>query len=152
MSKRIVIADDEPITRMDISEILMEEGYEVVGTVSDGLSAVEISKKVNPDLIVMDISMPVLDGLEASKTIIEEGITNCIIIITEQNIEELIDAGDEIGIMGYVAKPISEKKLLATIETAIFKSKNMKSNRRYMNNIDEKWMEKVGYVETQVTM
>ncbi|MBU5485273.1 response regulator [Clostridium sp. MSJ-11] len=138
MIKRIVIAEDEPITRMDISETLMEAGYEVVGIASNGLSAVEIARKTNPDLIVMDINMPVLNGLEASKMIIEEAITNCIIIITEQNIEEFIDVADEIGIMGYVEKPINEKKLLSTIETAIFESKKMKSNRKYINNINTK--------------
>ncbi|MEW9096391.1 MAG: response regulator [Clostridiaceae bacterium] len=138
MNKRIVIAEDEPITRMDVSEILMEEGYEVVGIASNGLSAVEIARKTNPDLIVMDINMPVLDGLEASKMIIEEAITNCIIIITERNIEEFIDVADEIGIMGYVEKPINEEKLLSTIEAALFKSKKTKSNRKYINNINTK--------------
>ena len=71
MKKRIVIADDEPITRMDLKEILTEAGYDVVGEASDGFDAIELCKKLRPDMVLMDIKMPLLDGLKASKIINE---------------------------------------------------------------------------------
>ena len=73
---RVVIADDEPITRMDLKELLAEEGYQVVGEAADGFDAVEVCKQCRPDLVLMDIKMPLLDGITASKVIAEEDLAD----------------------------------------------------------------------------
>lgn len=126
MSKKIVIAEDEPITRMDISEILMGAGYDVVGMASDGFDVVEICKSLKPDLVLMDIKMPLLDGLKASKVLLEEEIASCIVLLTAYSTREFINEAKGIGVMGYVVKPINEKNLLPAIEIALAKDEEMK--------------------------
>lgn len=121
MKKRIVIADDEPITRMDFSELLREAGYDVVGEASDGFDAVELCRELNPDLVLMDVKMPLLDGLKASKILAEENSPCSVVLITAYSGKEFIDQAKDAGVMGYIVKPIDEKSLIATIEVAIAK-------------------------------
>ncbi len=121
MKKRIVIADDEPITRMDFSELLKEAGYDVVGEASDGFDAVELCRKQKPDLVLMDVKMPLLDGLKASKIIGQENLAGSVVLITAYSGKEFIDQAKEAGVMGYIVKPVDEKSLLPTIEVAISK-------------------------------
>lgn len=125
MGKRIVIADDEPITRMDICEILNEAGYSVVGEASDGLDAIELCRKHKPDLVLMDVKMPLLDGLKATKVIINEELANSVVVLTAYSGVEFVDRAKEAGVMGYLVKPIDEKALLPTIEVAISKGKEI---------------------------
>lgn len=121
MKKRIVIADDEPITRMDFSELLKEAGYDVVGEASDGFDAVELCRKQKPDLVLMDVKMPLLDGLKASKIIGQENLAGSVVLITAYSGKEFIEQAKEVGVMGYIVKPVDEKSLLPTIEVAISK-------------------------------
>ncbi|MCR2043821.1 ANTAR domain-containing response regulator [Anaerosalibacter massiliensis] len=134
MSKKIVIAEDEPITRMDIAEILTEAGYDVVGMASDGFDAVEMCKNLKPDLVLMDIKMPLLDGLKASRVLLEEKIVSCVVILTAYSTREFINEAKSIGIMGYVVKPVNEKNLLPAIEIAIAKDEEI----NYMKESIEK--------------
>lgn len=125
MNKKVVIADDEPITRMDLSEMLEEAGYEVVGEASDGFDAIEICRKTRPNLILMDIKMPLLDGLKASKIINNENLADCIVLLTAYSGKEFIEEAKSAGVMGYVIKPINEKSLLPAIEIAMSKSEEI---------------------------
>lgn len=125
MRYRIVVADDEPITRMDLSEILRDAGYNVVGEASDGFDAVELCKKYSPHLVLMDVKMPLLDGIKASKVIIEEKLANGVILLTAYSGREFIDQAKEAGVMGYIVKPISKKSLIPAIEVAISKSEEI---------------------------
>lgn len=125
MNKKVVIADDEPITRMDLSEMLEEAGYEVVGEASDGFDAIEICRKTRPNLILMDIKMPLLDGLKASKIINNENLADCIVLLTAYSGKEFIEEAKAAGVMGYVIKPINEKSLLPAIEIAMSKSEEI---------------------------
>ncbi len=118
MKKRIVIADDEPITRMDLKEILTEAGYDVVGEASDGFDAIELCKKLRPDMVLMDIKMPLLDGLKASKIINEKQYAGCIILLTAYSDKHMINEATKAGVMGYMVKPIDEKALIPTLEVA----------------------------------
>ena len=129
MTKRIVIADDEPITRMDLAEILKEAGYDVVGEASDGFDAIELCRKTKPNLILMDIKMPLLDGLKASKIINNESLADCIVLITAYSGKEFIEEAKAAGVMGYVIKPINEKSLLPAIEIALSKSEEIQEIR-----------------------
>ncbi|MBP2099057.1 ANTAR domain-containing response regulator [Enterococcus rivorum] len=119
MNGRIVIVDDEPITRMDIRGMLEAENYEVVGEASDGIEAIELCKKHLPDLVIMDISMPLLDGLKASKKILDEKYTKSIILLTAYSDKENIEKAKKYGVSGYLVKPIMEKSLTPMVEVAI---------------------------------
>ncbi|WDP90321.1 MAG: response regulator [Desulfobacter sp.] len=123
MEYRIVIADDEPITRMDIREILTSSGYNVVGEASDGFDAVEMCRKEKPDMVLLDIKMPLLDGLKAARIIHEERLASAILLITAYSGKEFVDQAKVAGVMGYVVKPIREESLLPMIEVGIAKGK-----------------------------
>lgn len=122
MSNRIVVAEDEPITRMDICEMLTSNGYNVVGAASDGLQAVELCRKLKPDLILMDIKMPKLDGIQASLLIMKENLVAGLIMLTAYSGKEFIEKVKEIGAIGYIVKPIDDVKLIPQIEIALNKS------------------------------
>lgn len=124
MKNRVIIADDEPITRMDISEMLIEAGYDVVGQANDGFDAVELCRKHKPDLVVLDVKMPLLDGLKAAKIIRSEYLAGCIVLATAYSGKEFIEEAKEAGAMGYFVKPIDEKTFLATLEIVRERSKD----------------------------
>ena len=125
MSKRIVIADDEPITRMDVAEMLMEAGYDVVGKASDGFDAVEMCKKTKPDLVILDVKMPLLDGLMAAKIISEEELAGAIVLLTAYSGKEFIEKAKSVGVLSYLVKPVTKQALLPAVEIAIHKGKEI---------------------------
>lgn len=135
---RVVIADDEPITRMDIKEILTEKGYEVIGEVADGFDAVEICKTQKPDLVLMDIKMPLLDGLSAARIMAEEGVDAAVVLLTAYSEREFIDSAKEIGVSGYLVKPIDEKSLIPSIELAVARNKEMQKLQRDIAKVSER--------------
>ena len=118
--RRIIVVDDEPITRMDICEILREAGYNVVAEAGDGFDAIEQSRKHNPDFIIMDVKMPILDGLKAAKVITENKLSRGVVLLTAYSNREFIDEAKNIGIIGYIVKPIDEKSFIPNLEI-IFK-------------------------------
>lgn len=130
MKRRIIIADDEPITRMDLREILEEAGYEVLGEASDGFDAVELCRKYKPDLVIMDIKMPLLDGLSASKIIHKEELVGGIILLSAYSGKEFIEKATNVGVIGYLIKPIDEKSLLPAVEVALSKGQEFKNIRQ----------------------
>ena len=127
---RVVIADDEPICKMDLSELLKDAGYDVVGEASDGFDAVEICRKLHPELILLDIKMPLLDGLSAAKIIHEEGLAETIILMTAYSEREFIEQAKGCGVGGYLVKPIDEKSLIPNIEVVVNRSREMGQLRR----------------------
>ena len=135
---RVVIADDEPITRMDIKEILTEKGYEVIGEAADGFDAVEICKAQKPDLILMDIKMPLLDGLSAARIMAEEGVDAAVVLITAYSERQFIDSAKEIGVSGYLVKPIDEKSLIPSIELAVARNREMQKLQRDIAKVSER--------------
>src|SRR5690625_1394142 len=116
MAKKIVIVDDEPVTKMDIKELLEEAGYDVVGQASNGFEAINESKTHKPDLVIMDIKMPMLDGLKASKKIMHDHIAGGILLLTAFYDKEFINQAKEIGALGYLVKPLDEKSFIPTVE------------------------------------
>jgi response regulator NasT len=135
---RVIIADDEPITRMDLKELLTEEGYIVLSEVSDGFDAVENCKLYHPDLVLLDIKMPFLDGLSAAKIIYEEDLADTIIMLTAYSEREFIEQAKNYGVGGYLVKPIDEKSLVPNIELAVARSKEMKRLRKDMAKVTER--------------
>jgi two-component system, response regulator PdtaR len=113
---RVLIAEDEAIIRMDLREILEEEGYEVVEA-ADGEEAVRLAREVRPDLAILDIKMPRKDGLEAAQEISGEGIAP-VLILTAYSQRDLVEQAAEAGAMGYLVKPFQKHDLLPAIEIA----------------------------------
>lgn len=138
MKYKLVVADDEPITRMDLSEILKEEGYNVVGEASDGFDAVELCRKYKPDLVLMDVKMPILDGMKASKVIISEELARSVVLLTAYSGMEFIEQAKEAGVMGYIVKPISSKNLIPAIEIAIAKGTEINKIKDDANKLKDK--------------
>jgi len=135
----ILIADDEPITRMDLRELLQESGYNVVAEAGDGFDAVEACKKHHPDLVLMDIKMPFLDGLSASRLIIEENLADAVVLLTAYGEKEFVEEAKAIGISGYLVKPINAKSLIPTIELLFKHIHEIKKLRRDINEISERF-------------
>nr|WP_314531251.1 response regulator [uncultured Fusobacterium sp.] len=108
MSLKVVVVEDETLTRIDLVEILKENGYDVVGEASDGIEAVEVCKKLQPDIVLLDIKIPYISGLKVANILKEEGFQGCVIILTAYNIAEYIQEASNTIVMGYVLKPIDE--------------------------------------------
>ncbi|WP_232699523.1 ANTAR domain-containing response regulator [Brevibacillus daliensis] len=125
MNRRIVIVDDEPITRMDIREMLHGANYDVVGEASDGFEAIELCKKHLPDLVIMDIHMPLLDGLKAGKRIITEQLAGGLVLLNAIIDKQSIEKASSIGALGYMVKPLDEKSLIPMVEITIAKGKEI---------------------------
>lgn len=114
---RIVVAEDETIIRLDIIETLTGQGYEVVGEAGNGERAIELVEELKPDLVLMDISMPVMDGISATRYIAERSLAP-VVILTAFSQRDLIDQATEAGAMSYIVKPFSETDLIPAIELA----------------------------------
>jgi len=138
MNKRIVIADDEPITRMDIREMLEEAGYDVVGEASDGFDAIEMCKKFLPNIVIMDIKMPLLDGINASKIIIQENLADGIILLSAYSDANFVEKAKEAGVIGYLVKPLDNKSLIPAVEVALAKATEIKDIKANMINVQKK--------------
>ena len=115
---RIIIADDESIIRMDLREMLSNLGYLVIGEVGDGRSAVNLARELRPDLVIMDIKMPDMDGIEAAKILTEEKIAP-VLLLTAYSQQELVDRARIAGVVGYLVKPFRETDLSPAIEVAL---------------------------------
>ena len=115
---RLVIADDESIIRMNLKETLVGLGYLVVGEAGDGVSVINLARELQPDLVLMDIKMPKLDGIQAAKILPEEKIAP-VLLLTAYSDRELVDRAKEAGVVNYVVKPFREAELLPAIEIAM---------------------------------
>jgi response regulator NasT len=127
--ERIVIVDDEPIARMDIAGMLEELHYEVVGEAADGFDAIELCRAKRPDVVLMDVRMPVFDGLTAAETITREKLARCVILLTAFNDEEIIRRAKRAGVTGYLVKPLEQKLLRPAIEVALAQSERLEESR-----------------------
>ena len=115
--RRVVVAEDESLIRMDIVETLRDQGFDVIGEAGDGNKAVELAFELKPDLMVMDIKMPDLDGLSAAEKISELKIP--VVLLTAFSQQELVTRAAEVGAMAFLVKPFSPQDLLPAIEIAL---------------------------------
>ena len=127
--KTVIIVDDEPITRMDLSDMLQELGFNVIGEAADGFDAIELCRAKRPDVVLMDVKMPIFDGLTASETILSESLAGCVVLLTAFNDRDVIDRASKAGVTGYLVKPIDQKSLLPTIEVAYAQSQRLAQSR-----------------------
>ena len=116
-AKRVVVAEDEALIRLDAVETLKEAGYDVVGEAADGEEAVRLTREFMPDVVVMDVKMPVMDGLTAAELIHKERLAP-VVMLTAFSQKELVERAREVGAMAYVVKPFTAAELLPAIEIA----------------------------------
>ncbi|WP_110588942.1 ANTAR domain-containing response regulator [Microbacterium suaedae] len=116
--RRVVVAEDESLIRMDIVEILRDNGYEVVGEAGDGETAVQLATELRPDLVVMDVKMPQLDGISAAEQLSRDHVAP-VVLLTAFSQKELVERATEAGALAYVVKPFTPNDLLPAIEIAL---------------------------------
>ena len=116
--RSVVIAEDEALIRMDLAEMLTEEGYDVVGQAGDGAKAIELTESLRPDLVILDVKMPVLDGIAAAERIASERIAP-VVILTAFSQRDLVERARDAGAMAYLVKPFSKSDLVPAIEMAV---------------------------------
>ena len=118
MTARIVIAEDEAIIRMDLREMLEEEGYEVVGEAADGDEVMRLAEQLRPDLVILDIVMPETDGLTAAEHIVEQELA-AVLILTAFSHRDKVARATRAGVMAYLVKPFDKADLVPAIEVAV---------------------------------
>ncbi|WP_121252662.1 ANTAR domain-containing response regulator [Nocardioides ferulae] len=116
--RRVVIAEDEVLIRMDLAEMLAEEGYDVVGQAGDGEKAVQLAEELRPDLVILDVKMPVLDGIAAAERIAQARIAP-VVMLTAFSQRDLVERARDAGAMAYLVKPFSQSDLVPAIEMAV---------------------------------
>jgi response regulator NasT len=132
---RIVVAEDEALIRMDLVEMLIEAGYEVLAQANNGAEAIELVHEHKPDLAILDVKMPILDGISAA----EEIITICpVLMLTAFSQRELVDRARDAGVMAYVLKPFTINDLMPAIEIAISRHLQMRSLAEEVADLHER--------------
>ena len=135
MSVRILVAEDEALIRMDLIEMLREAGYEVVAEATNGEEAIALANEHNPDLCILDVKMPVLDGISAAEKIISIAP---VLMLTAFSQRELVERARDAGVMAYVVKPFSIGDLIPAIEIAISRHAQMKSLAEEVADLHER--------------
>ena len=134
--RRIVVAEDESLIRIDIVETLKDQGFDVVGEAGDGLQAIELAKELKPDLMVMDIKMPDMDGLSAAEEIAKLRIP--VVFLTAFNQQELVSRASEVGAMAFLVKPFSPEDLLPAIEVALSRFQQLTQLESEVSDLTER--------------
>ena len=132
---RIIVAEDEALIRMDLVEMLSEAGYRVVGEASNGQEAIRLVEELRPDLAILDVKMPVLDGISAAEAIIH---ISPVLMLTAFSQKELIERARDAGVMAYVVKPFAISDLVPAIEIAISRHKQMISLENEVANLHDR--------------
>ncbi|MEN9324669.1 MAG: hypothetical protein RL414_423 [Actinomycetota bacterium] len=132
---RILVAEDEAIIRLDLVEMLTEAGYNVVAQATNGVEAIALAKEFRPDLAILDVKMPELDGISAAEQIIEIAP---VLMLTAFSQKELVDRAREAGAMAYVVKPFSIADLMPAIEIAMSRHQQMRSLREEVADLHER--------------
>jgi len=125
-AKRVLVAEDEAIIRMDLAEMLGEAGYDVVGQAGDGEQAVELARSLRPDIVIMDVKMPVMDGLTAAEQIGAERICP-VVMLTAFSQTELVERARDAGVMAYVVKPFTRSDVTPAIDIALSRWAELKA-------------------------
>ncbi len=135
-SLRVVVAEDEALIRLDLVEMLTEAGYEVVGQAGDGEAAIAITEKEKPDLVVMDVKMPKLDGISAAERIANQRIAP-VVILTAFSQKDLVERARDAGAMAYLTKPFTIEDLMPAIELAVSRFQEIKQLDAEVTDLQE---------------
>lgn len=137
MSTRVFIADDETIQRMNLRDMLTEQGYLVVGEAGDGESTVNQVRELRPDLVLMDIRMPGMDGLTAAQSIHQEHVAP-VVLLTAFGDQPLVEQAKEAGVTSYLVKPLQENELVPALEIALARAKEMQTLEKQVDSLSER--------------
>ncbi|MEX5235675.1 ANTAR domain-containing response regulator [Kocuria arenosa] len=137
-ARRVVVAEDETLIRLDIVEMLRDAGYEVVAEADNGQRAVELAREHRPDLVLMDVKMPVLDGITAAEQIASDRIAP-VVLLTAFSQRELVERAREAGAMAYVVKPFTVDDLVPAIEIAISRAEEITALEREVSDMKEQF-------------
>ena len=135
--RRVVIAEDEALIRMDLAEMLAEEGYDVVGQAADGEQAIALAESLRPDLVVLDVKMPKLDGIAAAERIAAQRIAP-VVILTAFSQRDLVESARDAGAMAYLVKPFSRTDLVPAIEMAVSRFAELAALDREVADLSER--------------
>jgi response regulator NasT len=133
---RIIIADDESLIRMDLREMLTHLDYDVIAEASDGRSAVELARRLMPDLVIMDIKKPDMDGISAANELSDNGIAP-VVLLTAYSESSLIGRAKDAGVCGYLVKPFRETELMPVIELALARFNDMRNLEREVTDLKD---------------
>jgi response regulator NasT len=133
---RVIIADDESLIRMDLREMLTNLGYLVVGEAGDGRSAVNLARELRPDIVVMDIKMPDMDGIEAAEVLTAERIAP-VLLLSAYSQQELVQRARQAGGAGYLVKPFRESDLAPAIEVVLARFSEFRAMEREVNSLQD---------------
>lgn len=136
--RRVVVAEDEALIRLDLVEMLREEGFEVVGEAGDGQRAVELAEELRPDLVIMDVKMPRRDGIDAASEIAQRRIAP-VVILTAFSQRELVERARDAGAMAYLVKPFSKSDLVPAIEVAVSRFSELRELEREVQGLNERF-------------
>ena len=135
--RRVLIAEDEALIRLDLAEMLRDEGYDVVGEAGDGQEAVDLAEQLRPDLVIMDVKMPRRDGIDAAAEIADKRIAP-ILVLTAFSQRDLVEKARDAGAMAYLVKPFSITDLMPAIEVAVSRFEEMLGLEREVANLGER--------------
>ncbi|MEV1206404.1 ANTAR domain-containing response regulator [Microbispora rosea] len=135
--RRVVIAEDEALIRLDLKEMLEEDGYAVVGEAGDGETAVKLAVELRPDLVILDVKMPVLDGISAAERIVSERIAPCL-ILTAFSQRDLVERARDAGAMAYLVKPFTKGDLVPAIEMAVSRHEELAALEKEVSTLSER--------------
>ena len=133
---RVVVAEDEALIRLDLVEMLTESGYKVVGQAGDGETAIELTEKEKPELVVMDVKMPKLDGISAAERIAKQRIAP-VVILTAFSQRDLVERARDAGAMAYLTKPFTIEDLMPAIELAVSRFQEIKQLDSEVNDLQD---------------
>jgi response regulator NasT len=134
--RRILVADDEPLIRLDLREMLTALGYHVVGEASDGTTAVRLARETRPDLVIMDVQMPDLDGIEAARMLTAENVAP-VLLLTAYSQKELVERAQQAGVVGYLVKPFRDSDIQPAVEVALARFEEFRAVREQVRTLEE---------------
>ncbi|HVB23776.1 MAG TPA: response regulator [Ktedonobacteraceae bacterium] len=137
MPTRVIIADDETIQRMDLKDILTRQGYLVIGEAGDGVSAINLARELRPDLVIMDIRMPDMDGITAAETLTQEKLAP-VLLLTAFGDMPLVERAKEAGVVNYIVKPLRESEVTPAIEIALARYMEFRALEDETRSLSEK--------------
>lgn len=133
---RILLADDEALIRLDLREMLTEAGNEIVGEAANGQEAVQLAQELHPDIVIMDVKMPVMDGLTAAQQITEDEIAP-VLLLTAYSQQDIVARATEAGVIAYLVKPVREQQLFPAVEVAVSRFRAWQELGRELDELKE---------------
>ncbi len=135
-SLKILLADDEAILRLDLREMLIDAGHKIIGEAGNGQEAVKMARELKPEFVIMDVKMPVMDGISAAKAIAAENIAP-VLLLTAYSQQDIVDKAKDAGVIAYLVKPVREEQLFPAMEIAVSRFEELQEMNRELAELKE---------------